>query len=422
MRVLLVEPTQYRDGEPIKESMRPTQLISLTLPYLAAWTPADVEVDIAYDVAEDIEEEYDLKAYDVVAFTVQTVHLRRVLHLLSRLRAQEVKTVVGGPATIEDGHNLVRVLSRFADAVVIGEGELTWPRVLHDLAHGSLKQVYQTDEMAPIQSLPLPRFELFKFEHIEQPYILPSLTARGCPRRCTFCSEFIYGKWRLRPVDDVVTEVLQYRDRFQVPRVVFRDDDFLVHPKRSIELLSRLIGEGIEWGCQTDLNLARHRDLINVALASGMRTVSFGLESVREENRIWTEKSFFTMPEAEDLLLELHRAGVETQVNIIFGFDFDDPDIFDETLEFLERTGVSRFFPSILYPIPGTPLFEDFRAEGRLLADRPPGIDDPLAVWFKPKRMSAQQLVEGYLYTQRKFEEMDDSHKAYWLSRERVVI
>lgn len=422
MRVLMVEPSVYEGDTLIKKQTRSTQLVSLTLPYLAALAPSDVDITIAYEMTEDLERDYDLASYDVIAMTTQTVQVKRTLELLRALRGVGPRMIVGGPATVEDDRRLVRVLDRFADAVAIADGELVWPQILADVRAGTLQKTYQSLAPTPIEKLPLPRFELVNFDHIDAPHVLPSLTARGCPRRCTFCSEFLYGKWLLRPVDDVVTELLQYRDRFGIPRVCFRDDNFLVHPQRSKELLSRLVGEGIEWACQTDFNLARHPDLLEVALAAGMRTVSFGLESVREANRDWTEKTFFTIPEAEELLLCLHEAGVETQVNVIFGFDHDDPDVFDETFDLLMRTKVSRFFPSILYPIPSTPLYNQFKAEDRLLADRAPGISDPLLVWFQPKNLTPEQLVEGYLEVERRFEELPGSDRNYWLGRDIIVV
>lgn len=153
-----------------------------------------------------------------------------------------------------------------------------------------------------------------------------------------------------------------------------------------------------------------------------MRVASFGVESVREKNREFTEKTFFTIPEAEELLLRLHEAGVETQVNVIFGFDWDDPDVFEETYEFALRTKVSRLFLSVLYPIPGTPLYEHLAREGRLLEKRPQGIDDPLAVTFTPKLLTPDQLVEGYLDVERRFAETDLTGRNYWLGKDLVVV
>ncbi|MPY58636.1 B12-binding domain-containing radical SAM protein [Streptomyces spongiae] len=422
MRILLVEPAIYTPAGLDKREMRPTQLISLTLPYLAAMVPPEWEVDLVYEVCEDLERDYDLAAYDVVGITTQTIQLKRTLELARTIRGLGPRVVVGGPATVEDDHSLVPVISRFSDSVVVGEADVLWQRLLADLARGELKKIYQSHEPVPMSDHPLPRFDLVDFSKIEAPHVLPSFTARGCPRRCTFCSEFLYSKWRYRPVNDVYEELIAYRDRFHIPRVVFRDDDFLVFPKRSNQLLGRLAGEGIEWGCQTDFNLARHPDVVQSALDGGMRVVSFGVESVREKNREFTEKTFFTIPEAEDLLLRLHEAGVETQVNVIFGFDWDDPDVFDETYEFAMRTKVSRLFLSVLYPIPGTPLYEHLGREGRLLEKRPQGIDDPLAVTFTPKLMTADQLVEGYLDVERRFAEADLTNRNYWLGKDLVVI
>lgn len=422
MRVLMIEPTTYEGDSLVRTPVRPTQLVSLTLPYLAALAPPDVDITIAYDMNEDIEAAYDLASYDLIALTTQTVHIRRTLELLRSWRGVGPKLVVGGPATVEDDARLVRVLSRFADSVAIADGENIWPEMLADARDGKLRKTYQSAKPAPIADLPLARFDLINFDHVQAPHVLPALTARGCPRRCTFCSEFLYSKWLLRPVDDVVTELLEYRDTFGIPRVCFRDDDFLVHPRRSAELLSRLVGEGIEWACQTDFNLARHPELLELALASGMRTVSFGLESVREANRDWTEKTFFTVPEAEELLGKLYDAGVETQVNVIFGFDHDDEGIFDETFDFLVRTKVSRFFGSILYPIPGTPIYEQYKAEGRLLGDRAPAINDKLVVWFEPRNLTPEQLVDGYVDLERRFAELPGSERNYWLGRDIVVV
>lgn len=420
--MLLVEPSTYQGDVLNRQPKRPTQLIAVTLPYLAALAPPWAEVDLAYDVCTDLEADFDLASYDVVGITVQTFQMKRAIEIARLARAAGAKVLMGGPATIEDEGSLVLVLSRFADVLVVGEADEIFGDVLDDLRNDRAKRVYHADEIATLEGLPVPRFDLVDFSQIEAPHILPSITARGCPRRCTFCNEFLYGKWRNRPVDEVTHELLEYRDSFNIPRIVFRDDDFLVFPKRSKELLASLVDEGLEWGCQTDLNLARHEDVIDIALRSGMRAVSFGLESVRETNRTLTDKLFFTIPEAEDILLRLHEEGVETQVNIIFGFDDDTPEVFDETLAFVERTKVSRFFASVLFPIPGTPLHDQLKAEGRLIDERSPGISGPLRVGFVPKHMDADQLLAGYADVLERFDALDRSDRSYWLGPDMVVI
>lgn len=425
MRILLIEPSFYTPhgltkDTLYKDSMRETRYLALTLPYLAALTPKGIDVEIAFEVCEDIENLYDLASYDLIGITSQTIHLKRTLELARHIKKLGRPTVVGGPVTIEDEHRLVPILTRFCTSVVIGDAEELWSNVINDFQKGSMKKVYQSSMLLPLVGLPVPRFELVNFDYIAQPHVLPAMTARGCPRACTFCSEFLYSPWRLRPVDEVVAELAAYKSKFGISRVAFRDDDFVVHPERSRELLRKMVPLELEWSCQTDLNLARHPDLVELAIQSGMRSVSFGLESVSEANRGAARKNFFSTAEAEELLQLLYERGVETQINIIFGFDADTPDIFDKTVDFLIRNHVSRFFPSILFPIPGTAVYKQLLQENRLLSTTPPGIEDPLYVGFIPGQLTSEQLVAGYQHAQERFAR-ERRLPVYWLGEEKHI-
>jgi radical SAM superfamily enzyme YgiQ (UPF0313 family) len=424
--MLLIEPTTYVSSGPKKDrvyrdAMRSTRTLGMTLPYLAALTPDDIDVEIVFDVCQDVESDYDLRSYDLVGITCQTVQMKRAIELAKLCRSMHVPTVIGGPVTIEDNHRLVPIMSRFFNSVVVGEAEPLLLRVLQDFRNGSLQKVYREDTFMKLEGLPVPRFDLVDFDLIAEPHVFPAMTARGCPRACTFCSEFLYSPWRFRPNGEVVAELQQYKLRFGAQRVVFRDDDFLVHPRRSRALLEGMTPLELEWACQTDLNLARHMDLAKLAVAAGLRSVSFGLESIRGENREGIQKSFFSLPEARELLLMLHEAKVETQVNVIFGFDHDTTDVFDETVDFLLDAKVSSFFASVLFPIPGTTLYEQLEREGRLTDAHPPGIEDPTYVGFVPLKMTAEQLVEGYKHAQRRFYGERGSDTVYWLGPENHI-
>lgn len=423
MKILLIEPGVYKkqqDKEFLhKESIRSTRYLALTLPYLAALTPPNIHVDLAYEVSDNIDD-YELDTYDLIGITAQTIHMKRTLELARHFKKIGCPVVVGGPITIEDNNRLVPVLARFCTSVIIGEAENTWLEFLEDFRTGTPKTIYKSALLSPLNNLPIPRFELINFDKISKPHVLPSMTSRGCPRRCTFCNEFLYGSWRMRPVSDVIAELTAYKSRFGISKIAFRDDDFLVHPRRSQELLQKMIPLELEWSCQTDLNLARHPSLLELAVKSGMRSVSFGLESVLEENREAIGKDFFTTDEAENVLLYLYENGIETQVNMIFGFDQDTTDVFERAVDFLIRNKVSRFFPSILYPIPGTPIYEQFLKENRLLDTHPPGIEDPLYVGYIPKNMSAQELVQGYQYVFDYFYR-ERKEPVYWLGEENHI-
>ena len=421
MRILLIEPAFYTEKNKLyKIQKRGARYLALTLPYLAALTPNEMEIDLAYEACEDLDNDYDLKAYDLIGITSQTINLKRTLEIARKITKLGRPVVVGGPVTIEDNHRLIPILRRFCTAVVVGEAEAVWPKFLADLNAGSPEKIYQSKQWGPLVDLPLPRFDLVNFDNIVEPYVLPCMTARGCPRACTFCSEFLYSPWRTRPIDDVIAELTAYKTQFGISRVAFRDDNFLASPKRSQELLEKMLPLNLEWGCQTDLSLAHYPNLLELAVRAGMRSVSFGMESVVEENRGNVRKNFFSTVQAEEALQFLYEHGVEVQINVIFGLDHDTPDIFDKTVDFLVRNHVSRFFPSILFPIPGTPIYKELQAENRLLDLHPPGIEDPLYVGYSPKKMTKQELVEGYLYAQERFKK-ERVAPVYWLGEDKHI-
>jgi radical SAM superfamily enzyme YgiQ (UPF0313 family) len=83
--------------------------------------------------------------------------------------------------------------------------------------------------------------------------------------------------------------------------------------------------------------------------------------------------------------------------NFIVGFDTDDLRVFKDTLDFIEKNRIMYPFFSILTPMPGTKLFDDMKAEGRLDHERWE-LYDTRHVVFEPKQMTRDQLMDGYVY------------------------
>src|ERR1700754_2780698 len=439
MRVLLIEPSTYtheglKKNKSYRDSLRSASTLSLTLPLLAGLISPDgngngkhnVDVTLAYDVCEDSEEDYDLSPFDLVGITC-TRHLgqmQRAEELAHKLKELGVQSIVGGPVTVEENHRLVPGLAQSFDAVAVGDAEPLVSSFLLDARLKSLEKVYRHDSYTRLEGLPVPRFDLVNFDLITPPHVFPAMTARGCPRDCDFCSEFLYSDWRLRPVDEVIAELEVYKYRSGAKLLVFRDDDFLVNPKRSRELLTKTIPLELEWTCQTDLNLARHMDLAELAVEAGIRSVAFGLESVLNTNRSAMGKNFFALDEARNLLRFLYEHGVELQINIIFGLDDDTPDIFDKTVDFLLENNVSTLYANALCPYPGTTLYQRLEKEGRLIETPMRISEDEVAsnVSFIPKHMTPDQLVEGTKRVRDRFySERKTADLPFWLGPEKTV-
>ncbi len=90
----------------------------------------------------------------------------------------------------------------------------------------------------------------------------------------------------------------------------------------------------------------------------------------------------------------LHDHGIGVESGVVFGFDHDDESVFERTLEFIERIELDAIQASILTPLPGTALFDEMHAAGRII-DRNWRHYDFRHVVFRPRRMTAQQLQNG---------------------------
>src|SRR5262249_58561838 len=98
-----------------------------------------------------------------------------------------VPVVMGGPHATA----LAEEAARHVDAVVVGEAEDTWPRVLDDARHGKLESVYFSSRQAPLAGMPAPRWDLIKGRRYGKSV---TIATRGCPHRCDYCSiPLLYG-------------------------------------------------------------------------------------------------------------------------------------------------------------------------------------------------------------------------------------
>ncbi len=351
---------------------------------LAALTPDDVEVSLVDEAVDEV----DLNAeVDLVGISAMTTQAPRAYQIADAFRARGVKVVLGGmhPSACP------QEAAEHADAVVVGEAEGVWPRVIEDAGQGRLQQFYQADTRPDLADVPVPRRDLLN----QDAYLTTGLVqaSRGCPFGCSFCTvtRFFGRTYRFRPVEKVIEEVAGLREKL----VIFVDDNIMGLPAYSKRFFEQLAGLGKTWFSQASLTMLKDARLLKLAARSGCRGLFVGLESLSQSALQHWGKNFNAGVSYRDAIARLHDHGIGVIGSFIFGADEDDPDVFDRTVEFVERAHLDAAQFSILTPLPGTRFYEEMEREDRLI-DRNWAHYDGGHVVFRPRNMSADKLREGF--------------------------
>jgi len=393
LRVLLVQPSQLLNGGKIFKAQK---LMSprLSLPVLASLTPPDIPVQIIDDHFEEIP--FDGPA-DLVGISFMTPQAPRAYQIADEFHKRGKKVVMGGI----HASALPEEALEHGDAVVIGEAEEIWPKVLTDFANGEMKGIYRNPRYPSLERLPRPRYDLLNKEKYRLFNInFPVQAGRGCPFRCEFCSvtHFFGGNFRFRPVEEVIGEIKQAK----LKKIFFVDDNIIGHPKYARELFRALIPLKLRWVGQASLNLAKDEELLRLAEESGCAVLFIGIESLSNDSLQEIGKIFFRAEEIEDSLQKIQAHGIAIRASIVFGFDHDDRGVFSRTVDFLVRNKVAYADFFILTPLPGTPLREKLKKENRILSHNWSEYDSLRAV-FRPTQMTTEELNEGLWKAYQRF-------------------
>ena len=399
MRILLVSPTHYAaDGSLHKTTRYWTS--GLTLPYLKALTPPGHEVEFVDELFYDVDLDFEC---DLVGITAMGPQIKRAYDLADHFRARGRRVVLGGTWVSLN----VEPSLEHADAVVAGEAEEAWPRLLADFCEGRNQRVYRSEKWHSLEqlpridytALPLLKYEAFQKSWLYRMYFhWPVVFSRGCPHPCEYCAVQTYYRrsFRTRPVDEVI-EDLQTIKALGANRILFLDDNPIAHPEKAKELFRRMIPLGLKWASQSTINIARDPELLDLAAHSGCVSLSIGLESINEASLDSVNKSF-NLPRRFDRDLAAIRAkGIQVIALLMVGLDGDTLDTFPRSLQFLIDNKISFLKLFTPCPYPGTKYYDDMAAAGRIMVNDWGRYDygSPLV---RPAQMSAEQMMDGFKY------------------------
>ncbi len=351
---------------------------------LAAATPSSMGDPILVDESLEQLDPETIKAGDVVGISVHTGNALRGYEVGRIARERGATVVYGGiHATLfpeepfERGH---------ADAVVKGDGDVAWGRVLRDLQAGCAERIYDGGKIEGDEFLPA-RWDLMQTDK----YMWASVqTIRGCPKHCSFCSVWRTDgqKPRQRNFESVINEIIDLRRRgFRF--IALADDNFypvtltdlrLAREQNNQERVESLLATRAErfslmeelaklpkdmvFFTQITMESAEDGEYLDAMRRANIKGALVGVEAVTPEGLKAVYKDFnYSGDRLIEQLQKFREHGLHVLGSFIFGLPTDKPSTFDATVELALKADVTFAQFVMMTPFPGTVDFARWEKE-----------------------------------------------------------
>jgi anaerobic magnesium-protoporphyrin IX monomethyl ester cyclase len=327
-------------------------LPSLQLGYLAAiFAQAGHEVAITHNQTMD---------GDLALILTSIVDFRHEIEW-----AKEAKQKFGMPVGFFGtfATHVPDALEEFGDFVIQGEPETA----AMNLASGAiLRGKISSAPVQNLDSLPFPRWDLFsRHAHahtvgrslLRSRAAFPLLSSRSCPEFCTYCPHRITAAYRERSPENVLNEIEQLCARYGKIYVVFRDPLFTENRERNTAICEGIIREKlpVQFECETRMD-DLDRNLIDILFEAGLRTITFGVESVDPLTLKRVGRRPIPTEHQKAMISYCKEKGITTEGFYVFGFLTDTAQSIRATVDYALDLGTTMALFRILTPYPGTPL------------------------------------------------------------------
>ncbi len=343
-----------------KASLPPLGLMTVAAMLPSEWNKRMVDMNVRTLT------EKDLKGADIVFISAMVVQRASTLQVIARCKAAGLKVVAGGPLFTAEYEQFENV-----DHLILNEAELTLPSFLNDLAQGQARRIYTSTEFADIRQTPAPLWELADLKHYATMAIQYS---RGCPFDCEFCNitALLGHRPRVKSSEQIIGE-LDGLYRLGWRGTIFFVDDNLIGNKKHLKesLLPALIEwrkhkVGLVFNTEASINMADDQELLDLMAEAGFDTVFIGVETPDNESLAECNKKQNQRRDLVEDIKRIQRSGLQVQGGFIIGFDSDTPSIFQQQIEFIQKSGIVTAMVGLLQAPIGTKLYERMSRERRL--------------------------------------------------------
>jgi len=387
MKILLVQPKMIK--RPMDTDLKFRMSPSLALLTIMRLTPDGHETTMINENVEEID--YNTKA-DLVGITITLDILPRAVQIAEKFQRRGIPVVAGGVHVTccpED------CLPHF-DAICIGPAERVWAKIVQDAESRCLQRKYCDMENFSGSEIASPMYSYA----MQNNYLYTNvvLTSRGCPNRCSFCYNSCENRlYTRRPISDVLSDIKALGTR----HIFFIDDNFIGDPKYTHDLLVEISSMNLIWSAAVTTKILDYPDLLDIMAKTGCKSLFIGFESINDTSLKSVSKNNNVM-RYEELVDAIHSRGIMINASMVFGLDGDDKDTFSRTLDWLVKMRIETLTSHILTPYPGTELYRSMDAAGRIV-DRNLEKYNTSNVVFKPMKMTAEELYQGYRWMYQYF-------------------
>lgn len=268
----------------------------------------------------------------------------------------------GTPAT-----HLPELFTGAGDFIIRGEPEAA----ARQIAAGEVPNgIIDSPPLDELDSLPFPRWDLFKvrrYGHTNRgkwgmTRAVPMLTSRSCPEKCTYCPHRITANFRARSVANVINEMAELCRLYKGVHIVIRDPLYTLDRDRCFQIAAEIRRRGLRltYECETRMD-DLDEELIRAMHASGLREISFGVESPDPLVLKKVARRFIPHEHMRQMIRLCWKLGIATIAFYVIGFLQDTEESIENLIGFAMDLDTSYANFKILTPYPGTPQFKQLK-------------------------------------------------------------
>lgn len=331
-------------------------------PYPPVFAILRTYLDKSWQIIESnsvLYDDYQKQGKTVAAISCVSSNAYRAYELAKRLRKKGIYVVLGGV------HSSVvpQEAALYADTVIVGDAEDTWPEFIKDFNNGKAKKLYLSSlikddlnkQSQAVLDLP---------PYLSQ-YCLEAV--RGCKYDCEFCSvpKVSRGKFKKRSISDMIS-LMDHAAKF-TRLLVLRDNNIWTDPQYSRELFKALRSRRLKWTSASSIDIGLDEQALDLAKKSGLSQLLIGYELLSEADDTKSSRKFRYAKDYIALSKTIKQKGISIKGGFIFALNANVS--FAYLLNILKmffKINPNSGSCTVLTPLPGTKLYDDFLAEGSI--------------------------------------------------------